>query len=454
MGPDVGPEVERWWTRRLVAPLVAAALVRLGLLALVLVRFGAGALRRPDTNSYFEPGRNLLLHGRFMESGMAEIVRTPGYPVFLALASLAGPIAAAIAQVLVSVLSVVLVWRLANAVFRDRAIALLAAWLFAFEPLSITYSVLLLPETLFLAIWLLSLERLAQFLRGRQIGVLAAAGVWLAAATFVRPVTYYLPVALAAGLAGVLARDKRLRWKAPAVLLVSVLPWLGAWQLRNRIETGFGGFSSIQQKNLYFYTAAEVLSRVEHRPLPEVQNRLGYDNDRQFVSRTPAAAGWSEAQRTAFMGAEAQRILCAHPATLLRNSCAGTIRVAFNPGAATLISLLDTPVGGEAFLREREQGPLRAWVWTARAHPWQAAAMAFLEGVLLALYLLAACGAARASIRRRMPAGCFWLLLGVSLYFLGSAAVGAIGAARFRLPVMPVVCVMAAAGAARRDAVA
>jgi 4-amino-4-deoxy-L-arabinose transferase-like glycosyltransferase len=442
-------QVGKWGTQRLAWPVIAAAAVRLTLLAIVLARSGASALSRPDTNSYLDPGRNLLLHGRFVEAGLPELERTPGYPLFLALTSMAGPVAAALAQVALSVLSVVLVWRLARAVFRDGRIALAAAWIFAFEPLSVTFSILLLSETLFLALFLLSLERLAEFLRERRLSVLAAAGVCLAAATFVRPVTYYLLFALAAGFSAVFARVPSLRWKAPAVLLLSVLPWLAAWQIRNRMETGFGGFSSIQREDLYFLIAAEVKGRVEHRPLTEVQHELGYNDEQLFLARHPAAAKWNQAQRLEFMQSEASRVLRAHPSVFLRTHFAGTMRVALNPGAAVLISLLNTPVDDETFLRERDQGPLRAELWMARRHPWQMAVMAVLEGLLLALYGLAVRGA----VRGGAPGACLWLLVGVSLYFLAISG-GAIAAARMRLPVMPVVCIMAAAGVARRKAMA
>ena len=264
------PAVQRehaWWTPRLREPVVAAAALRLLLLSAALVLSGTGVIASGDTASYLEPGRNLLLQARFITGALPEIDRTPGYPLFLALFSLTGPATAALAQVLLSAFTVLLVWRLARAVFAEERVALLAAWLFAFEPISIIYSVRLLPETLFLALLVLSLERMAVFLRDRSLWVLAQAGLGLAAATFVRPVSYYLPAALALGLFVVLARvpglppqrqrpvagDPGLRWKAPAVLLLSVLPWIAAWQLRNQIETGFGGFSSIVARNLYFY---------------------------------------------------------------------------------------------------------------------------------------------------------------------------------------------------------
>lgn len=432
------------WTRRLVGPVLAAAAVRLTLLAVLLARSGTSALNRPDTASYLEPGRNLLLHGRFAAAGLPEVERTPVYPLFLTFSSLAGPVAAALAQVALSVLSVVLVWRLARTVFRDQRIALTAAWLFAFEPLSVLYSILLLSETLFLTLFLLSLERLAAFLQERRLGILATAGVCLTAATFVRPVSYYLPLALAVGFFAVLARVPGLRWKAPAVLLLSTVPWLAAWQMRNYVETGFGGFSSSQAYNLYFFSAAEVTGRVEHRSMAEVQNDFGFGGEELFLARHPAAAGWNQAERLEFMRAESNRVLRAHPGLFVRAQLAGAMRTALNPSASIYISLLNAAPDEETYLRERDQGPLRAALWAARAHPGQTAVMAALEAVLLALYLFAAKGA----LRGEASGACLCLLLGVSLYFLGVS--GVLGAARFRMPVMPVVCTLAAAGIAGR----
>ena len=435
-----------WGTPRLLGPVVAAAGVRLLLLGAALARTGSGVIASGDTASYLEPGRNLLLHGRFITGALPEIDRTPGYPLFLALFSLTGPATAALAQVILSAFTVLLVWRLARAVFAEERVALLAAWLFAFEPVAAIYSVRLLPETLFLALLLLSLERLAVFLRERNLWVLAQAGRWLAAATFVRPVSYYLPAALALGLFVVLARVPGLRWKAPAVLLLSVLPWLAAWQARNHVETGFGGFSSIVARNLYFYQAAEVEARVQHRPFIEVQSGLGYADEQSYQARHPEQAGWDQARRVAFMRSEAERVLRAHPGTALKVQLEGAAVVAFTPCAAELLRLLGVyPQDGPK--RVVNEGPLRSALRLAQAHPWAAALMAALEVVLLGLYLLAARGALSGCARREV----LWLLLGVSLYFLAVSG-GAQAVGRYRLPVMPVVCLLAAAGLPRRDA--
>ena len=213
-----------WWTLRLAGPVIAAAAVRLALLTFLLARIGSGALMHADTSSYLIPGRNLLLHGSFMADGAPDLLRTPGYPLFLAIAMIPGAPTAALANVILSVFSLILVWRLGRIVFDEPGVALGAAWIFAFEAGSVSLSVVLLSETLFLVFLLLSLERLAVFLRTLRLPALAAAGLWLAAATFVRPISYYLPFALALGLFLVLMRVPGLRWKAPAVLLISVLP--------------------------------------------------------------------------------------------------------------------------------------------------------------------------------------------------------------------------------------
>jgi hypothetical protein len=393
-----------------------------------------------DTESYLVPGRNLLLHGIFFTGAVPEIDRTPGYPLFLAMASFAGPGIAAFIQILISVITVVLVWRLARAVFGDNRTALMAAWTFAVEPVSSIYSVRLLPETLFLALLLLSLERLAVFLNCRCLRVLAMAGVWLAAAIFVRPVAYYLPIALALGVLMVFIKVPGLRWKAPVVLLASALPWLAAWQVRNWQETGFGGFSSIVARNLYFYQAAEVIARAEHRPFVEVQAEFGYVSEQAYLAHHPEQQGWSQASRTYFMNSEAKGLLRADPGVFLRMYLEGSAVVAFTPGAADLLRMLDAwPQDWPK--RVVNEGPIKAALRLALAHPWLALTMAAMEGFLLTLYLFALRGVVRGGAR---PAQ-LCLLLGVAIYFVAVSG-GAQAVGRYRLPMMPVVCVLAAAG--------
>lgn len=457
--PDVNTSfITEWWTPRLIAPIIAAAAVRLALLVVTLARNGTSALLQLDSATYLEPGRNLLLHGSFVVDGVPDLLRTPGYPLFLAITSLAGMTVAAVANVILSVFSVFLVWRLGLVVSGDGRVALGAAWIFALEPMSVVHSVCLASDTLFLTFYLLSMERLAMFFRVRRLPVLVAAGLWLAAATFVRPVSYYLPVALAIGLFVVLAREQYdIRWKAPVLLLISVLPWLAAWQIRNRIETGYSGFSSISDVNLYFLTSAEVTARAENRSWLEVREELGYLGGKDYkqraylyqpyLARNPEQAGWSQGQRLAFMHSEAIRVIRANYRVYIR-CCILTplFKTIFNPGAGNFDSLVHLE-GDKLTTNIVDEGPVSSAISIAKAHPWVATEKVAFEVVLLGLYLFAAGGVFLGSIHK----SCLWLLLGTSLYFLAVTGVGGgPGAdARYRLPIMPAVCILAAAGAWR-----
>lgn len=451
-----------WWTPRLAGPVIAAAVVRLTLLAAVLFRNGTGPLIDPDTSTYLEPGRNLLLHGRFFADGVPDVFRTPGYSLFLAITSLAGVPAAAVVNVLLSVFSVILVWRLGRTVFGDERIALCAAWIFAFEPISATWSCILVSETLFLALFLLSMERIATFLRGHSLRVLAVAGLWLSAATFVRPITYYLPVALALGLFLALARVPGLRWKAPAVLLITVLPWLAAWQMRNRVETGYSGFSSVSDVNLYFYIATDVTGRVQHWSYGDVSAASGYPDFRNlwisnsgqiyisqpYLALHPEQAGWNQGQRLGFMHSEALRVIRANYPVYASLCVKSLFRTVFEFGEGSLNLLVNPGTPVHPLATTEGQSVEHEAIGIIRTYPWVAARKAVFAIFLLGLYLFAARGAYRGDMKN----ACLWLLLGVSLYFLAVTAVagaGRIGGERFRLPVMPAVCIFAAAGLRR-----
>jgi hypothetical protein len=87
------------------------------------------------------------------------------------------------------------------------------------------------------------------------------------------------------------------------------------WQVRNKVETGYSGFSSISSINLYFYSAASVLAVKQHVPWIEMQNRLGYQDKRVYFQLHPEQNSWPLAKRLKFMSHEADRRLLRNPFT-------------------------------------------------------------------------------------------------------------------------------------------
>lgn len=429
--------------RRMRAPLAVAALLRLSLLIAAYAATGTRILTQGDTASYLEPGRNLILHGLFWSAGQPEIDRTPGYPLFAMLTGMVfgNVVLTAAAQILLSLLALLVLKRIADRLYPNRNIGLRAAWLYACEPLSILYTVRLMPETLFVLLLLVAIERLVAFELGAKLRDLAWTGIFLAAATFVRPVSWYLGFFFAAGLA-LTAKQRGLRWKAPAVLLLSLVPWLAAWQTRNAVEAGYNGFSSIVEKNLYFFQSAEVSADLQRIALASEQQKLGYPDDAAYRVAHPEQRDWPRPQRLRFMRVQSMQILRQHPILYLRTHVAGVAVVALSPCATEWLQLLaaypDPETMPRRILNEGVAASVKRIVLT---HPGVSLAMALLECLLLALYALAFRGFL-SPLPNRLPA---YTLLGIALYFLLIAG-GAQAIGRYRLPVMPILCVFAAAG--------
>ena len=161
-------------------------------------------LNTPDTPSYVAPAESLLADGTFSRNGVPEIVRTPGYPLLLTIGLRFGhfePLTVVL-QIILSVASVALVYHLAWKLTASSTAALAASALAGLEPLSIIYTSFLMSETLFALLLLASLSLLLRYVRTSSALALVAAALMLAAATFVRPVSYYLTPAIALAAAG------------------------------------------------------------------------------------------------------------------------------------------------------------------------------------------------------------------------------------------------------------
>ncbi len=199
----------------------------------------------PDTPSYVDSAEALAETGAFRESvSSAEpmFVRTPGYPAFLAVLRLLGLTsvrAVTVAQAVLGVVLTLLVYRLGRQLSDSPATALVAALLCAFSPLVLWSSTSVLTEFAnslcvagFATAFVDAVRR-----AGERVGLCyaGAAGVALAAATLVRPTTYYFPVLLVP--VAVLLLRSRVRWKrllvSVGVLLLPTVVLIGGWQVRN-----------------------------------------------------------------------------------------------------------------------------------------------------------------------------------------------------------------------------
>ncbi len=434
-----------WISLRVIAwPMIAALLLRAGLMLIAVLRTGTQIMTQGDTQSYLTPGRNLLIHGAFTNNGLLEIDRTPGYPLFAELSGMlfANVLSTVCVQIALSLISIWAAASIAERLFRDRRAAIVAAWLLACEPLSIVAVNRVMPETLFVTLLLLCLERLLRFLSDSKTAFLLLSAFLLVLATFVRPVSYYLAVPLAIGIAVSVPRRAGLRWKAPIVFLIVVAPCLAGWQLRNFLEIGYSGFSDIVEKNLYFYQSAEIRAELDHLSLGEEQRKLGYPDDTSYLLAHPEQRAWSRMQRLRFMKAEATSVLRQHPFMYLRSHFAGVAVVMFSPGATELLQLVGAyPSADDMPQRLVNEGVQSSIEEVAQRHPGIAAIMALFSGFAAFLYLAAVASLFSQETNKTL----WWLLAGTALYFLLISG-GAQAVARYRQPAIPEVCILASGG--------
>lgn len=398
--------------------LIALAL----LLRLTLSGFAAWDPARfqieEDSAEYVRLGLNLAAgHGFTQSAGQPyrpDVRRTPVYPAVLALAFLSprgGLYVAVMAGVAASVLTVVALYRMGQLVHGTSA-AWWAGLLLALDLTSAVYATQILTESLFALLLTLSfLPLLDARVRDRTAGV--SAGVLAGLAALCRPIAIFVAAALLPAC----------RWRAPgqparaarvwvAALAASAL-LIGAWTARNYRAAHVGTFTSLAATNMYLHRAVHVEAHLEGRRVEDVRDAWA----REFDAR---ASGWTERERIEWMDRHGLGLVMDHPLVYAIVGLEGIGRM-LSPDTIVLPQVLQADTAGAPWRAVRGA----AWVQLA------------------IVYALAAIGTVR--VLRTTPwsaavplavIGYFVVIGGPEMY------------PRFRVPLMPFVCLLAGVGLA------
>ena len=426
--------------------LVIAAAVRMAYaLGAWLVTRDPSVFIEQDSESYLAPARELLARGTFTVRGSPELERTPGYPLLLVVGLWSGHVVPVtiVIQVALSVLTTLGVFVVARRVTGDARAGLIAAALYAFEPISVRAASALGTETLFtlLVVWAVAL--LVAYVRAPKRSALLAGTALLSVAAYVRPAGYYLSFGLLAFLAAaaIAARDWR-RLSHFVLATVVALSIVAPWHIRNR-ALDFGGFSAISAVNMYFYNAAAVAARREGRSYADVQTAWGYHDGRVYLRRHPEQATWSRGRRFTYMGAEGGRIVKANLPLYARIHVAGMTRVMLDPGALSLLQSYGLYEGNSGVLSVVVTDGLAAGIRRILHTNLLAFVLLGVLGMFLVLMYALAVRGWLTEHRTLDPAV---LLSVLSIAYFITIAGGPVGVGRFRHPAMPFVCVLAAMG--------
>jgi 4-amino-4-deoxy-L-arabinose transferase-like glycosyltransferase len=429
--------------KRLLVLIVLAALIHSIMLSAVIAH-PERAIRR-DSEDYLQFALNYLSgHGfsrQLEQSYLPSAFRTPVYPLVIAfIYQLFGinNLALVLAQVLMSLLTVVLTYWLGLLLLSEIE-AWIGALFIALSSAPAVYSVFILSETLFAMLLILVLLILVLYRQRKKTAWLAAAGIFSGLAILCRPVAAYFPV-LVVGLIW-LAEPGNWRKLLAGMMafLIACALVVGPWIWRNMRQIGIPTISTISSYNLLFYNAVSL--KADQDGLSQAQARAALQT--QANAELAKRGGLeNEAIQTQLYDEWGRQIILAHPLRYVVIHLENDLNN-FLPDVTDFLELMGVTQGAKGTLSVlNQQGLLAAIehyfggrIWLiGLVLPWIALlGFIYLAG-MLGVYVLA---------RRKAWFGLALLFFPVLYYTL---LPGAPSNPRFRVPVMPYLCLLGGIG--------
>ncbi len=425
--------------RGILIPVMVALALRIILFILVL-NYNPSFLVQPDSPSYIKPAENLLRHGLFARGNFPnlepETVRTPGYPIFIALSYLilGKRISSVIIfQIILGALFPLLVWKICEELELEERSKKVAVWLSAIDPLLLIYTVNVLTEELYAFLIALLVLFLLKLLKRRNFPLLILSSLVLGIQAYVRPIGVFLPFVV------FISFGFMKRFKEGVILFLIAMLFIGGWVYRNYTETGALDFSSIAGANMLFYRAAYVLQLETGKSWLEVRRELG----KELSSKTE---GMGDAQRLAVARKMGLKIILFHPLSAIRAMFNGMVGTLAGAGGAYYLKAFGLAKRGSGLLSKLYElgfiDFIKLLLKERRA--------AFLINLAFGFYFLFVYIFSFLGFWKRKQDSKVWFLVIFILYFLIMSA-GPESYSRFRVPFEAILLVLCGMGFERSE---
>jgi hypothetical protein len=241
--------------KRLFIILVTAILIKLFFFAFIATHLPKNKFE-PDSVDYLGTAKTLYSQGAFLRTDNSgatqyETLRTPGYPVFLAILHYLINIpldGIVFIQILLTIIVGLIVYKTANLI--DSRLGILSAAIVLYDFPTLRFSLMLMTETLFLLLMATLLLSFTLYFKRGGLKYIIISALILAMATYVRPVSYYLGVAIVIFIVcAKIPGNFRKTLTHALIFLVIVYGLLGAWQIRNYRRSGTTAFATIASVN-------------------------------------------------------------------------------------------------------------------------------------------------------------------------------------------------------------
>ncbi len=437
-------------------------IILLILLALIVrIPFFIMVLQNPTTayTSHDSVGYNLIAtnllhnHSYSMYLSNPEIkdpVRTPGYPLFLALmygVFLEKTVFVVAAQLLMDVIMVLILLFFGKVLFNEK-VGMIAALLYTFNMHQALFATQILAETLFTIFLLLGVLFFLLYLKNKREGIVLISGFSLGISIFIRPIALVFPV-----LPLIFLIYKKVHGKIISVFLISIilLPFL--WSVRNALVFKRFFYTKIHSVNLVIYNAPSIVADIENVSRNQAKDTfLKYEKEKYGLSDYDIEHFDDNPALCNRLAADAIKLVISHPVSFLKNQMIGILHtfIPVNIGfTAAVLQGKGSVIKLRPIYRESLQLILKAKVLAAsklfvrqRIEKIDFSIWIFICAVIIyqfAMYYMVVKGIGR----YHFNIVTLFVLISIAFFLI---IPGEVGEARFRVPVEPLIALLAALG--------
>lgn len=387
-----------------------------------------------DSAEYDALTQSLLQGKGFAMDGKLETLRTPGYPAFAAAIHKVGGsyFAVTFAQILVIFLAALAVRRI-GVRFSSRNIGEAAATLLLLNPVTITLTLLIYSDILFLLLFMSGFYAALSLQRERFLPQILLVSLLFGLAIYVRPIGLLaIPIFIAPIVASRL--DSGYRWRAIGILIACLMLLITPWMTRNYLHTGVFSFTSIGASSIGWATA-RFLANTDDLPL-----EAAYGTLTERIG-TPES-GWRDIRLAEKITSVSEDIILARPFSYAKYHLTMGLSFLFPSTIAFALDLYHDSIGRSApfapgAIRNLASGDFYAFYQGVMQTWWK---------VLERLLWLAVCLIALYGFWQRKNDPLAWALAFVIAYLMALA--GPAAGPRYSLQALPFLFILSATGAA------
>lgn len=385
-----------------------------------------------DSQGYLDLARNIYDNQIFSratteQSLISDATRTPIYPLFLLLFQFFGisiPFAV-FSTLIIGCVNAILTYKIGQQVFANSYISKAAGLIVAIDIPSIYFSNVIMPETLFTFLLMISTLFYLHYHQNKLLKNIIVSGSAMSLAVLCKPIAFLLPLIFCVHMVW-----HKIKIKHITIYLSFVFALVGGWIIRNKTIFDIQQVSIISSVNLYYYTAASIKAEVNQLSLIEAQKQ----QKREAIKQHEFKDASDLKHAVSHMNQSAIKTILEHPLIFAKQTFIGTVFFLTKP-LRNYINEFIQPTSQPYSSALNKSGGSSIWNKIKNNHP-VTLILLFYQVIMTVLVLI---GLTWGLILTK-PTN-YLLLLSVLIYFILFSSITEVDA-RLRVPAVPLMALL------------